>query len=584
MLGAVTEDDALNLTANISLGVTDVDLDTLTYTIVGGGAGQYGTASVDAGGNFTYTLNNATIAVQALTSAGEGTEAFTVQVSDTSDEMVSVDVTATVNGVNDPLTPTSDLFIAEASYVEGGFVEEPNGNYDEGYGNYDEGYGNYEGAYVQGGFFADPLDPQNPLTGMDVLANDIGDGELSVTYYGNYYYGYNETNGGYYASQVSDGYFGTLTLESNEIVFTQGNGFLGVDTFSYTVADQIDTSTPVGVTVVSVDSAALTLAVVGSDGSAFTTANALITGNSPVGNTFASNDLTLGLLDGGVSTTSIVGDYGTVTIAQDGTWTYTLSGDLSAAQAALAASVTGVVEEEFTLQIIDSTGGYDTTTLTAVVLAETAEISIASTVQNLTGTAGADLLLGSDLADTIDGGPGADVILGFTGNDSLDGGVGDDFIAFSGAVAAGLNGGAGRDVLSVMFDGTVDLQALNATSIEAIDLTNTTAQNLEMSLADLIAIFATGDIDLNAVLNVEAPSLIFDVDTTLTILGDTSDFVSIVGLDVDEEFQPTANVVQAATGETLSIWQIVNTGTGGVFATLGIDTDVTVNDGVGLSQ
>ena len=236
------------------------------------------------------------------------------------------------------------------------------------------------------------------------------------------------------------------------------------------------------------------------------------------------------------------------------------------------------------MQIIDSTGGYDTTTLTAVVLAETAEISIASTVQNLTGTAAADLLLGSDLADTIDGGPGADVILGFTGNDSLDGGVGDDFIAFSGAVAAGLNGGAGRDVLSVMFDGTVDLQALNATSIEAIDLTNTTAQNLEMSLADLIAIFATGDIDLNSVLNVEAPSLIFDVDTTLTILGDTSDFVSIVGLDVDEEFQPTANVVQAATGETLSIWQIVNTGTGGVFATLGIDTDVTVNDGVGLSQ
>ena len=255
------------------------------------------------------------------------------------------------------------------------------------------------------------------------------------------------------------------------------------------------------------------------------------------------------------------------------------------------ASVDGLAEQLGEINQFFLTAEYEVPGLTVTdpvtvtySVTETAEISIASTAQNLAGTAGADLLLGSDLADTIDGGAGADVILGFTGNDSLDGGVGDDFISFSGSAAVGLNGGTGRDVLSLMFDGTVDLQALNATSIEAIDLTNTTAQNLEMSLADLIAIFDTGDIDLNAVLDVDATSLTYDPLTTLTILGDTSDSVNITGLNMDQYFQETGNTVQTETGETLSIWQIVDySGVGDVLATLGIDTDVAVVGGGGLS-
>ena len=205
---------------------------------------------------------------------------------------------------------------------------------------------------------------------------------------------------------------------------------------------------------------------------------------------------------------------------------------------------------------------------------------IAGTAQNLTGTDGADLLLGSNLADTINGGAGADKIFGFTGNDSLNGGVGDDLISFSGSAAVGLDGGAGRDVLSLLFSGAVDLQSLNATSIEAVDLTNDTAQHLEMSLEDLNAIFDTGDIDLNTVLDANTPSLSYVHTSTLTVLGDSSDSLTISGVNEGQAFQDTLIDVTATTGETLSIWQITTIGSNDVLATLGIDTDIAVNGAV----
>ncbi|MFT5796821.1 MAG: hypothetical protein ACI84R_000875, partial [Candidatus Azotimanducaceae bacterium] len=83
---------------------------------------------------------------------------------------------------------------------------------------------------------------------------------------------------------------------------------------------------------------------------------------------------------------------------------------------------------------------------------------------------------------------------------------------------------------------------------------------------------------------VDAPSLTYDLGTTLTILGDTSDSVNITGLNMDQYFQETGNTVQTETGETLSIWQVVDySGVGDVLATLGIDTDVAVVGGAGLS-
>ena len=70
----------------------------------------------------------------------------------------------------------------------------------------------------------------------------------------------------------------------------------------------------------------------------------------------------------------------------------------------------------------------------------------------LTGTAGRDLLQGTDLSDTLSGGSGRDTILGGDGNDVIDGGAQHDEIR----VTAGANqifGGFGRDSIWGGIDG-----------------------------------------------------------------------------------------------------------------------------------
>lgn len=72
----------------------------LTYSIVGSSAGSYGTLTVDANGNYTYTPNSSTI--NGLP-AGRHTDIFTVQVTNGSQTTTST-LTVEIDGVNDAPT------------------------------------------------------------------------------------------------------------------------------------------------------------------------------------------------------------------------------------------------------------------------------------------------------------------------------------------------------------------------------------------------------------------------------------------------------------------------------------------------
>jgi serralysin len=69
------------------------------------------------------------------------------------------------------------------------------------------------------------------------------------------------------------------------------------------------------------------------------------------------------------------------------------------------------------------------------------------TIENATGGAGADTLVGNDAANVLSGNAGDDVFRGGAGADILNGGAGDDTF-FSGAGADRLNGGDGVDTIS----------------------------------------------------------------------------------------------------------------------------------------
>ena len=98
---SVTEDTAA-AASGILPAPTDPDSgDSVSFVPIAGGAGLFGTLSLDADGHYTYTLNNSLAAVQGL---GEGqtlTDTFTYTVTDAHGGTGSNTLTVTINGVND---------------------------------------------------------------------------------------------------------------------------------------------------------------------------------------------------------------------------------------------------------------------------------------------------------------------------------------------------------------------------------------------------------------------------------------------------------------------------------------------------
>ncbi|CAB3646679.1 hypothetical protein LMG26696_02532 [Achromobacter pulmonis] len=108
--GTVQEDKVY--TANGKLDVTDKDAGQASFTPQTDHQGQYGKFSIDAIGNWTFTLDNDAQAVQQLGAKDHLTEVFTVTTADGT----SGKVTITINGANDaPVAADS-----AASVTEGG--------------------------------------------------------------------------------------------------------------------------------------------------------------------------------------------------------------------------------------------------------------------------------------------------------------------------------------------------------------------------------------------------------------------------------------------------------------------------------
>ncbi len=104
---SVTEDENVtdgNLTTSGSLTVTDADGDgafnttpTFTSSTVEGGA-QLGTLTIDAEGNWTYTVDNNNATVQGLNAGETIVETYTVATEDGKDTQT---ITITINGAAD---------------------------------------------------------------------------------------------------------------------------------------------------------------------------------------------------------------------------------------------------------------------------------------------------------------------------------------------------------------------------------------------------------------------------------------------------------------------------------------------------
>lgn len=131
--GAVEEDGALVATGVLTADDVDAS-DALVWSVVGDGAGVYGALSIDADGAWTYTLDNASPAVQALAAGETATEVFTVEVSDGNGGVAQAEITVTVVGAGEAPTPPDatvldfdDIATAGPIEIYDGFVFDTSG-------------------------------------------------------------------------------------------------------------------------------------------------------------------------------------------------------------------------------------------------------------------------------------------------------------------------------------------------------------------------------------------------------------------------------------------------------------------------
>ena len=102
------------VTGNVLANDTDVDGDALTVTTTGAQAGTYGTVTINADGTYSYALNNANPAVQALGVGETLTETFTYSISDGNGGTATSTLTITITGTNDgPVANADAATIAE---------------------------------------------------------------------------------------------------------------------------------------------------------------------------------------------------------------------------------------------------------------------------------------------------------------------------------------------------------------------------------------------------------------------------------------------------------------------------------------
>ena len=423
---------------------TDPDLhDAVSFVPQAGSAGLYGTLTLDASGNYTYSLNNASPAVQGLGVGESLTDTFTFTVTDNHGATATNTLTVTINGSNDaPVLAATTVNVAEGSAITTGTLPMPT-----------------------------DVDVHDVVS-FTPLTNAPGNyGTFSVDANGNYSYVLNT---------------------SLPAVQGLGVGESLTDTFTVTVSDNHGGSS----------STVITVSVNGSNDvptvSAATTAiaedTASISGTLPTPVDADIHDTVTF-----TPQTNAPGSYGTLSVDADGNYTYTLNNSLPAVQ---ALGVGESLTETFTFSVTDNHGATASNTLTVTINGtnDAPTVSAAATViaedtASVSGTLPTPTDV--DVHDVVSftpqtNAPGsygtlsvdADGNYTYTLNNSLPAvqglGVGESLTDTFTFTVTDNHGGTGSTTLTVTINGTNDLPVLAATTVNVAEGNTITNGTLPM--------------------------------------------------------------------------------------------------------
>ncbi|HVZ42274.1 MAG TPA: VCBS domain-containing protein [Ramlibacter sp.] len=325
-----------NGTGNVLGNDTDVDTgDSKSVSAVGGSsgnvgtglAGSHGTLTLNSDGSYTYVVNNADAAVDALHHSTDTlTDTFTYTVADADGASDTAQLTITIHGAND--APVA---------------------FDDGASAFEDGVN--DGQEASGNVLTNDDDVDNSASELSVSAVNGAGGNVGSEVAGSY-------------GVVTIGADGTFTYsvdDENPLVDALNAGDSLTDTFTYTVSDGDG----------GFDSATLTISIFGAN-DAPTILTADTTG-------FVQEDLTLtatgsitghdadsgGLsyLGGGASS------YGTFSIdSSTGHWTYTLANGTDGVDSIVQDLAEGEIHTEiYTVTVSDGEGGFVTQSVTITI-------------------------------------------------------------------------------------------------------------------------------------------------------------------------------------------------------------------------
>ena len=375
---AVQEDISITATGNVLSNDSDVDQGTVLSVVNAGVfAGQFGQLTLNADGSYTYALDNSSLAVQSLAQGQVVTETFAYQASDGITSTPST-LTVTITGTNDaPVTSVDTAAVQEdINVVATGNVLANDTDVDQGtvltvanagvfVGNYGSLTLNADGSYTyaldntslgvqslaQGQVVTETFAYQAtdglvsmpstltvtitgtndaPVTMVDTAAVQE---DISITATGNVLSNDSDVDQGTVLSVVNAGVFagqfGQLTLQADgSYTYALDNNALAVqslaqgqivtETFSYAATDGI-TSTP----------STLTITITGTNDVPVTTVDMAAVQEDVIltasGNVLANDtDVDQGTVLSVVNAGVFAGQYGTLTLNADGSYTYAL--------------------------------------------------------------------------------------------------------------------------------------------------------------------------------------------------------------------------------------------------------------------
>ena len=333
-----------NATGNVLTNDTDVDAgDSKTVSGLSGGtvgtalAGTYGSLTLNADGSYSYVVNNANAAVNALrTTANTLSDVFTYTVRDAAGATHSNTLSITIRGTND----------APVAVVDSGTAVEA---------------GTAAGNNATGNLLTNDTDV------------DTGDGKTVTAF------SQGATNGTLGSGLA--GAYGTLTVAANGTwTYVVNNasptvqalrlaGETLVETFSYTMRDTAGatSSSTLTVTIQGANDAPVGVNDTGMAVEAGTAAGSNATGNVLTNDTDvdAGDAKAVSALTGGTVGSALAGSYGSLTLNADGTYSYVVNNANASVQALRTAANT--LSESFTYTVRDTAGATSTATLTITI-------------------------------------------------------------------------------------------------------------------------------------------------------------------------------------------------------------------------